>query len=640
MTPRVYALLVGINDYVAVPKLHGCVADISAVEALLSSRIPKDALDMQVLHDDNATRAGIIDGFRTHLRKAAADDIAVFYFCGHGSQENCPPEWLPLEPTSKNQTIVPVDARTGDVFDIADKELSALIHEVAAGGAQVVTIFDSCHSGGVTRDIDDTTLGHESPVRMTAASTGRTRTLADYLDLARTLYDPTRIAAEGPPDPSHIAISACQYDQTAKEFPIQPPRRGAFTQAFEEAASSLGPSASYIDLVTAVRTRVRDRATDQMPSLSVIGKADGASIFMAGHVGRRDLTLDIDSTGAWWLSSGSITGIPPTESGNVTSVAIFPRGAFDSPAATPAPIATATIDLVTADRARLKLGSNSAPLDAAQQYLGTISGMGTPPLNVVVTGAVAEQTAAVTTVLAGRSGLFAVNATATSSLPTVTVRVDATTATIHDADGAPLPNQQFTLEAAGLQSLANACDHLAKWYGTRDRTPIASTLNGRVTIDVVPVAPGETTVPPDRAAVAPTNGTVVLRYTGDQPPVVQFRLKNTSGVRLYVALLDLTDSYGCSVKFSDWIPAGGTALAGGGKTYKMSFAAWRDPSFTVTTDIMKLFAATSDFSTTQLVLESLLKPKVVGGTREAVEEEEEPDTSFWGTTAVVVETRR
>ena len=636
---RIHALLVGINEYVAVTRLHGCVADVTAVETLLRSRVAADTLSMLVLHDGKATRAGIIDGFRTHLKQAVAGDIALFYYCGHGSEETCPPEWLPLEPSGKNQTIVPVDARVGDVFDIADKELSALIHEVASSGAQMVTMFDSCHSGGVTRDLDDDTDPHAGTARMTGATKGRARTLADYLDLARELYDPARIATEGPPDPSHLAIAACQSDQLAKEFPKQPPRRGAFTQAFEEAVTTLGPSATYVDLVTAVRTKVRGRATDQLPNLSVMGKADASTVFMAGHVGRRDLVVDADEKGEWWLSSGTITGIPASDGGNMTTVAVFPRGAFDDPAATPAPVATATLDLVVSDRSRLRFTKGADALDPAKPYIATITGMGAAPLNVVVTGTSAEQVAAVKAILAKRSGVYAMVESKSGTVPTITVSVDDKTAQIIGTDGAPMLNQSFAPDTVSVHSLANACVHLARWHGTRDRRPIASTFNDKIVIELVPVAPGETSVPADRKPLVPADGTLVVNYTGDQPQLVQFRLRNTSNTRLSVALLDLSDSFGCSEMFNDWIPAGGLAFVSGGKIKKMTVSSWRDPSYRVETDLFKVFAATEQFGTEPLKLESLLKPKVDGGTR-AADDVDEPDASFWGTSMLRVETRR
>ena len=125
---KVYALFVGIDKYQPpVKALEGSVADIAAMEALFATRIPPASLELKTLRDDAATRAAIIDGFRSHLRQAGSNDVALFYYCGHGSQEPCPSEWLHIEPSWQEPTLIPVDARTGDVFDIADKELSALI---------------------------------------------------------------------------------------------------------------------------------------------------------------------------------------------------------------------------------------------------------------------------------------------------------------------------------------------------------------------------------------------------------------------------------------------------------------------------------------------------------------------------------
>ena len=422
--PRIYSLLVGINEYTAVGALHGCVADITAVEALLRARVPADALEMRVLRNAEATRAAIIDGFRTHLTRATSGDIALFYFCGHGSQEKCPPEWLLLEPSGKNQTILPVDARVGEVFDIADKELSALIHEVAATGAQVVTLFDSCHSGGVTRDIEDEGDPNVGVARMTGATKGRARTLADYLDSARALHDPARIAADGPPEPSHIAIAACQHDQTAKEFPKQPtPRRGAFTLAFEEAVKALGPTATYLDLVNAIRTKVRDRAEDQLPSLAVAGSANGSTLFLGGQTGRRDLTVTADDKGGWWLSMGAVDGMPTPSGGALTEIAIYERGAFDAGKPSPTVMTQATVDQVLEDRSLLRMAAGAAPLDATKSYLGVVTRLSTLPLHVLVDGDDSGVVARLRTALAANATWYSVVETAGKTVPTVTVRV-------------------------------------------------------------------------------------------------------------------------------------------------------------------------------------------------------------------------
>ncbi len=633
--PRIYALLVGINDYAAVSKLAGCVADIEAVETLLRKRVPADLLSLKVLHDGAATRAGIIDGFRAHLTQAKTDDIAAFYFCGHGSQEPCPPEWIALEPSGTNQTIVPVDSRVGDVFDIADKELSALIHEVAASGAQVVTLFDSCHSGGVTRDVDEGLDPTSGVARTAAASTMRARTMDDYLDAARALYDPTRAPGDPPPSPPHIAIAACQFDQTAKEFPLQAPRRGAFTRAFEEAVNTLGPSATYIDLVTAIRTRVRERAKDQMPNLAAVGGASGNTVFLGGHAGRSDLTLNADAGGEWWLSAGAVDGIPAPDAGHVTELAVIERDAFQRDGAKAVPIATATVSAVEADRAKITIVSGA--LDAAQIYTGVITKLASVPMHVMVTGVDSTNVARIRAVLSEDAVAYTVVANKSDAVPTIAVAVAADGVTILGDDGVPLENLRFGLGDAEIKGIPAACAHMATWYAIRDRVAVGSTLNGKVQIELVPAMRGETGIPDSRLPLVSTNGVVSLTPDESGPPWMQVRIRNTAGDRLYVTLLDLSDSFESSVVWSDWIPANSVAYAFAGRPQKLPIPAWRTPTFTVGTEYLKIVASLTEFVASRYVMESLLAPDR-GGTRAFVEEVDERST--WGTTNLTVKIHR
>ncbi len=633
--PRIYALLVGINDYVAVNKLAGCVADIEAVEALLRKRVPEDQLSLKVLHDGAATRAGIIDGFRTHLTQATADDIAAFYFCGHGSQEPCPPEWIALEPSGTNQTIVPVDARAGDTFDLADKELSALIHEVAASGAHVVTLFDSCNSGGVTRSVDE---GHDPAAgfaRTAPASTMRPRTMDDYLESARTLYDPTRTPGEKPPAPAHIAIAACQFDQLAKEFPMQAPRRGAFTQAFEEAVNTLGPTATYIDLVTAIRTKVRERAKDQMPNLAAVGGASGSTVFLGGHAGRSDLTVNADASGAWWLSAGAVDGIPTPDAGHVTELVIIARDAFQRDGAKAEPVAKATVATVEADRAKLTIATGT--LDATQIYTGVVTKLASVPMHVLITGSEAASVAKIRETLVHDAVTYTVVDTKTDAVPTITVAVGTDGVTVLGDDGIALENLHFGLGDTDVSALSAACAHMATWYGIRDRVPVGSTLNGKVQIELVPATKGETGIPDSRPPFSAANGVVTLTPDASGPPWMQVRIRNTAGDRLYVTMLDLSDSFESSVVFSDWVPANSVAYAFAGRPQKLPIPAWRAPSFTVGTEYLKIVASLTEFVASRYVMESLLAPGT-GGTRAFVEEVDEHST--WGTTNLTVKIHR
>lgn len=418
---------------------------------------------------------------------------------------------------------------------------------------------------------------------------------------------------------------------------MQPPRRGTFTQALEQVLKALGPSATYIDLLRSVRAKVLTRAKDQVPLLTVSGKADGSTLFLGGKAGRRDLTIDIDDKGAIWLSAGTADGIGEPKDGATTEIAIHRRGALDDPAALPAPIATATVADAKVDRSQLRL-TNNATLDPALAWIGVITKLGTPQMTVTVQGSPDAVLGSVRDALQRRSGLYTVTDAPTPGIPTVSAQVTADATQLLDASGAPLRNQRFAHDDFGTRALVGAVVHLAKWYGTRDRSPVTSSLNDAVTIEVIPAAEGETLVPDDRAALPATQGSVDVRYTTPNGARAKFRLRNTSPLRLYVVLVDLSESFGCAVWFNDWIPAGGTAFAHGNRILRLKVPAWKGPDVTEGLDILKVFAATSPIESSELVLESLLNPKEDAAFRD-IEEDDGQDSSFWGTTTLRVVTR-
>ena len=118
----------------------------------------------------------MIAGFREHLGKAKAGDVALLYYAGHGSQEPAPPEFWHLEPDKLDETLVCYDSREQGKWDLADKEIAKLIDEVASTGRHVLVILDCCHSGSGTREVLDGTM----PVRR-APTDPRARPLGSFL---------------------------------------------------------------------------------------------------------------------------------------------------------------------------------------------------------------------------------------------------------------------------------------------------------------------------------------------------------------------------------------------------------------------------------------------------------------------------
>jgi hypothetical protein len=158
MSRAIYALLVGIDKYPApVPRLRGCVNDIREMRQYLEARINAldtgvhDVLKIEALENEQATRDAVIRAIREHLGQAGPEDVALFCYSGHGSQEQAPEEFWRIEPDRLDETLVLYDSRTEGSWDLADKELAELISEVAGRGAHVVVLLDCCHSGSGTR---------------------------------------------------------------------------------------------------------------------------------------------------------------------------------------------------------------------------------------------------------------------------------------------------------------------------------------------------------------------------------------------------------------------------------------------------------------------------------------------------------
>lgn len=224
--PALYALLVGINDYPHPQmRLSGCVNDRDAVHRFLSRYAFAQEMDFHdlLLTDQDAKREGVIRGFQ-HFQQAGPGDLCVFYFSGHGSQALVPPEFYHLDPDHKCETAVCWDSRLPGGQDLTDKEISQLIfdHVEPAADIHFLALFDSCHSGSVSRNTEEVprmTSQHEKPVRLDSLY-GIERFTRD-----RGFYTPRSAR--------HVLLSAARSYESAWETSFnsggQRIRRGAFT---------------------------------------------------------------------------------------------------------------------------------------------------------------------------------------------------------------------------------------------------------------------------------------------------------------------------------------------------------------------------------------------------------------------------
>jgi Caspase domain len=158
------ALLIGIDNYSASgiqrrsglrpadsrgwPPLRGAVRDVNLLREMLILRYGFEPGAIVTLKNQQATRDAIVQAIEEHLiAPAAKGDVVFFYYAGHGSQvENS----LSSELDKLDESIVPADSKLG-APDIRDKDLAVLFNRILDHDARLTVIFDSCHSGSVTR---------------------------------------------------------------------------------------------------------------------------------------------------------------------------------------------------------------------------------------------------------------------------------------------------------------------------------------------------------------------------------------------------------------------------------------------------------------------------------------------------------
>jgi hypothetical protein len=329
MTHNLYALLVGIDNYPpGLSSLSGCANDIGAFSEYLDKhRAHEFESHRLILLNQQATRQRIIEGFRSHLCRATEQDVALFYFSGHGSQEPTPPEFWHLEPDRLNETIVCWDSRTKGGWDLADKELSKLIAEVSSASPHIVIILDSCHAADATREPQERMGARYVP------PDERHRPLDSYIcspkdppifrDVAATPVG--RLDLHGG---KHVLLAACRENQLAKEYATKGGPQGVFSYSLLEALRTSGSTLSYRDLEKSASALVRRNVMDQSPQLEATDLLDLDRPFLGGAVSGRRVcyTISFDNDLNWTVDAGAVHGVSRPSARGTARFALFPIG--------------------------------------------------------------------------------------------------------------------------------------------------------------------------------------------------------------------------------------------------------------------------------------------------------------------------
>lgn len=343
MKKTVYGVFVAINDYPHPDdQLQGCVPDMRAFKAYLENYTKTMGWEFKAkrpLTNAGATREHVIKQFE-HFKQATKDDICIFFYAGHGSEEKAPENFWFNNSSGKVEGMICYDSRTyGETEgqgDLLSKELSYLIWKnTKDNDPHFVAIMDCCYSGMITRDLKkvkerivkrvgqdrkklaDEKLYHRlGKERM--ASESKEALEKERLKIYQELYlgfEDYKKHEDGtysPPEKAHILLAAALPNETAKEIINKSESRGAFSFSLMETLKKSGGQISYRNLMSKTNIAVRNRVKEQSPQLFTRNVKDQKAYFLntdkRSNLKLYTISYDVAAK-SWVVNAGALDGI-------------------------------------------------------------------------------------------------------------------------------------------------------------------------------------------------------------------------------------------------------------------------------------------------------------------------------------------
>jgi Caspase domain len=149
---EVRGFVIGIDAYRHVRPLKGAVSDARDIEHTLKEMGVRDVVTMI---NEQADRAQLLREISAMVARTNANDLIFLSIAGHGSQE---PERVKGSRLNglENVFLLPDFAPTaeGSQQRVLGSEFNHFIKQFELRGAKVVFIADTCHGGGMARNID------------------------------------------------------------------------------------------------------------------------------------------------------------------------------------------------------------------------------------------------------------------------------------------------------------------------------------------------------------------------------------------------------------------------------------------------------------------------------------------------------
>jgi len=322
-----HALLIGVNQYPNLDErwwLKGPSNDVALVATYLTTEapVPFASENVTVLSDGVAgATVPTLEAIRTAFADLTAEvqpgDFVYLHFSGHGTQAPA------LDPSSEldglDELFLPSDIgkwsdKVGVVENsLVDDEIGTMIDALRAKGVDVWAVFDSCHSGTVTRSVeadDEEVRTRQLPPEALGLDEGAmeemsTRSIGDPRDGAEAPFD----SGEG--EGSFVAFFAAQTNEVTPEKKLprgEPDRKpqGVFTFTLMEVLAEY-PGATYGQVGQEV---LRRYSVKNLARSTPLFEGDLDQVVFAGEAGGRVSQWQAEVTDAGLvIPAGSLHGL-------------------------------------------------------------------------------------------------------------------------------------------------------------------------------------------------------------------------------------------------------------------------------------------------------------------------------------------
>ncbi|MFA7242236.1 MAG: caspase family protein [Sulfuricellaceae bacterium] len=339
-----HALLVGVSNYSALNEqlqLKGPSNDVVLMRNVLQ-QFGFAERDVRVLADGvegagSPTREAILGELKRLASTVEEGDFVYLHFSGHGSQQPTKPSKQPPEPDGLDEIFLPADVGKwdggkGEVMNaVIDSEFGNFTTAMRRRGAFVWAVFDSCHSGSMTRGaaVDDVRYRQVLPQNlgisdseMQHAQAGAIRTRGAPSAKGGTLVEETLKSKAG----GFVAFYAAQSTETTPEEPQpvdQPVRKpyGIFTYTLAQTLAT-NPNLSYRQAGQQILNRYAARNRFS-PTPLFEGSSLDAPVFGSGagefkpqwKTRKKGQEWEIPAGALHQLSDGAIFAILPSPAG-------------------------------------------------------------------------------------------------------------------------------------------------------------------------------------------------------------------------------------------------------------------------------------------------------------------------------------